>query len=73
MSITFPEGVVVSTKTIITNGYMAVLLAIMVWGPLLALHGYRQWWAVLFYAAVAGGTIGGIISHYRTARPNSEH
>jgi hypothetical protein len=70
MSITFPEGVIVSPKTIITNAYMLVLLAIMVWGPLIALHGYRQWWAVLFYAEIASAFIGGSIIHYRTVRRN---
>jgi uncharacterized membrane protein len=59
-----PEGVIVSAKTIMTNAYMAILLAILVWGPLFALHGYRQWWCLMFYAVVAAGTIGGITSRY---------
>ncbi len=59
-----------SAKTIFTDAYMAILLAVLVWGPLFALHGYRQWWCLMFYAIVAAGTIGGIISHYRMPRGN---
>ena len=39
-------------------------------GPLVILHGYRAWWLDIFYAVIAIATIGGIISHYRTARQN---
>ena len=67
MSITFPEAVIVSVKTIIT-AYALAILAVMVWGPLIALHGYRQWWVVLFYAIAASAAICGIISRYRIIR-----
>jgi hypothetical protein len=70
MSITFPEGVIVSPKTIVFDVYMLVIAAIMVWGPLYALHGYRYWWAVLFYAEIAAAAIGGGINHYRVVRRN---
>jgi hypothetical protein len=60
----------VSPKTIVFDAYMLVLAALMVWGPLIALHGYRQWWAVLFYAEIAVAAIGGGISHYRVVRRN---
>ena len=43
--------------------YMFVLGAVIVWGGLIALHGYRQWWVVLFYALTAAGLIGGSIKH----------
>lgn len=56
-----------TTGTIVLNAYIAVILIALVGGPLIVLHGYREWWLVTFYAAVAAGTIGGIISHYRVA------
>jgi hypothetical protein len=59
-----------TVKTIIINAYILAILAVMVWGPLVALHGYRQWWVVVFYAAAASGIIGGTISHYRIVRRN---
>ena len=43
--------------------YIFVLGAVIVWGGLIALHGYRQWWVVLFYALVAAGLLGGSIKH----------
>jgi general stress protein CsbA len=71
MSITFPEGVMVSTtKTIISSAYIAVILVAIVWAPLIALHGYRSWFVVTVYAGVAIAIIGGLISHYRIARRN---
>ncbi len=59
-----------SAKTIIMKAYALAILAVMVWGPLIALHGYRQWWVVMFYALAASATIGGIISHHRIVRRN---
>jgi len=78
MRVAFPEGVMVSTTktpgpTIITSAYMAAFLAVLVWGPLIALHGYRVWWVVTFYAVIAIGSIGGIISHNRTAGRNRKN
>jgi uncharacterized membrane protein len=71
MSITFPEGVIVrNTGTIILNAYIAVLLAALVLGPLVILHGYRAWWLVTFYALAGIGYIGGSISRYRMGRRN---
>jgi sterol desaturase/sphingolipid hydroxylase (fatty acid hydroxylase superfamily) len=67
MSITSPEGVIVIGKTIM-NAYAALILAILVLGPLILLHGYRVWWVVVIYAAFATGTVGGIFSHYRVVR-----
>jgi hypothetical protein len=61
-SVTFPEGVIVSIKDIITTGYIAALVAILVWFPLVAIHGYRQWWVVTFYAVAAAAMIGGDIT-----------
>ena len=52
------------------KAYTLAILAVLVWGPLIAMHGYRQWWVVLFYAIVAIASIGGIISHYRMVRRN---
>jgi hypothetical protein len=66
MSITFPEGVIVrTTGTIIASAYIAVILAALVLGPLVLLHGYRAWWLVIFYAGTAVAVIGGIISRSR--------
>jgi hypothetical protein len=71
MSITSPEGVIVSKGPgIFSIAYIAVFLAVLVWGPLIALHGYRQWWVVLFYAVIAVATIGGLIGHHRIAGRN---
>lgn len=71
MSITFPEGAIMrKAGTVILGAYIAVLLAALLLGPLVILHGYRAWWLDIFYAVIAIATIGGIISHYRTARQN---
>ena len=43
--------------------YMFVLGAVIVWGGLVALHGYRQWWVDLFFGLVAVGMLGGSIKH----------
>ena len=68
MSITFPEGVIVRIiGTIIASAYIAVILAALVLGPLVILHGYRAWWLVTFYAVVAVAVIGGLISRYRSS------
>ena len=73
MSITFPEGVTVrTTGTIIASAYIAVILAALLLGPLVLLHGYRAWWLVIFYAGTAVAVGGGIISHYRFGRQNRE-
>jgi hypothetical protein len=69
MSITFPEGVIVRTiGTIIASAYITVILAALVLGPLVLLHGYRAWWLVIFYAGAAIAVIGGLISHGRGGR-----
>jgi hypothetical protein len=57
-------------RTIITDAYMMAILAVSVWGPLVALHGYRQWWVVTFYAAFACAVLGGSIGRYRLLRRN---
>ena len=66
MSITFPGGVIVRTiGTIIASAYVGVILAALLLGPLVLLHGYRAWWLVIFYAGMAIAIIGGIIGHGR--------
>jgi hypothetical protein len=55
---------------IFTDAYMAVILVVFVLGPLVALHGYRVWWVVTFYALFAVGTAGGSISRFRLVRRN---
>jgi hypothetical protein len=66
MSITFPERVIVRTiGTIIASAYIAVILAALLLGPLVLLHGYRAWWLVIFYAGTAVAVIGGLISRRR--------
>ena len=73
MSIRFPEGVIVrNTGTIIASAYIAVILAALLLGPLVILHGYRAWWLVIFYAGTAIAITGGIISHSRFVRRNKE-
>ena len=54
-----------TTGTIIAGAYIAVILAALVLGPLVLLHGYRAWWLVIFYAGTAVAIIGGIISRSR--------
>ena len=55
---------------IILNAYIAVLLAALLLGPLVVLHGYRAWWLDIFYAMIAAGYIGGIISRYGSGQRN---
>lgn len=55
-------------NTIIAGAYTTVILAVFLLGPLVLLHGYRQWWVVTFYAIVAVGSIGGSISHFLDGR-----
>ncbi len=57
-------------KTRILGAYITAIVAAFVWGPLIALHGYRQWYVVMFYAVFASAIIGGSISHYRIVRRN---
>lgn len=57
-------------KTIILGAYVTAIMAVFVWGPLIALHGYREWWVVMFYAAFAIAIVAGNISHYRIVRRN---
>jgi len=57
-----------TTGTIIMNAYAALILAVLVLGALVLLHGYRQGWVLIFYAAAAIST--GIISHYRVVQRN---
>lgn len=48
--------------------YMSILGAVIVWGGLVALHGYRQWWVVTFYGVAAAGIAGGSIKHKMGSR-----
>lgn len=52
------------TKNIITSAYIWVILLAFVYGPLVALKGWHEWWVLVFYAVVTVGTLGGILSHY---------
>ena len=61
-----------TTGTIIASAYIAVILAALVLGPLIILHGYRAWWLVTFYAGAAIAITGGIISRHRIVRRKQE-
>lgn len=52
-------------KTTLAGAYVVLILFLFIYGPLVLLHGYRQWWVVTFYAILAAGSIGGSISHLR--------
>ena len=56
--------------TIILRAYIVTIVTATVLVPLALLHGYRQWWADLFYATFASGVIGGSISRYRITQRN---
>ena len=43
--------------------YFLVLGFLIVWGSLVLLHGYRQWWVVTFFVLAAVGVIGGSVMH----------
>jgi hypothetical protein len=51
-------------KTFVLGAYITAIVAAFLWGPLVVLHGYRQWWVLLFYATFASAVIAGTISHY---------
>ena len=71
MSTIVPERVIVRNPgTIILNAYIAVLMAALILGPLVVLHGYRAWWLVTFYALGFCAFIGGGISRYSGAGRN---
>jgi len=55
-------------KTLVLGAYITAIVAAFLWGPLITLHGYRQWWVLLFYGTFATAVIAGSISHYRIAR-----
>jgi hypothetical protein len=57
-----------STGQIITGIYIAVIVALIIWFPLITLHGYRVWWVDVFYGTFALSVVSGSISHYLTAR-----
>ena len=59
-------------ETAFLGTYIAILMAALILGPLVLLHGYREWWLVVFYAVFACATIGGIISHYSAGSRHSE-
>jgi hypothetical protein len=54
----------VSIKNTISLTYTLVILVALIWVPLITLHGYREWWAVVFYAVAACAVIGGMISRH---------
>jgi hypothetical protein len=55
-------------KNIVLSAYFATWLAAFIVGPLVLMHGYRQWWLVTLYALLAVAAAAGSISHYRTER-----
>lgn len=55
-------------KTAVLGAYVTAIVVAFLWVPLVTLHGYRQWWVVLFYATFATAVIGGSISHYAARR-----
>lgn len=57
-------------KNIFLSAYFAACVAVLIWGPLIVIHGYRQWWLVRLYAVMAVAAIAGSISHYRIRRRN---
>jgi hypothetical protein len=60
-----PEGVIVKTTgNIIMNAYAALIVAVLIVGPLIILRGYHQGWVIIFYAAFGVGALGGIVSRY---------
>jgi hypothetical protein len=59
-----------SIKNIFMNAYFVACMAAVVYVPLFALHGYRYWWAIAFYALMAVTAAAGSISHYRAERRN---
>jgi general stress protein CsbA len=73
MSIAFPEGVIVRTAgTIILTAYIAIIMVALFLGPLILLHGYRQWWLVTFDVVFACAFIGGSIRHYTVVGPSTK-
>jgi hypothetical protein len=66
-----PRGVTVgSIKSIFLSAYFAAWLAAFIVGPLILMHGYRQWWLVTLYAVMAVAATAGSINHYRIGRRN---
>jgi hypothetical protein len=55
-------------KALILRVYITAIVAVFLWGPLIALHGYRQWWVLMFYATFASAVVAGGISHYGIVR-----
>ena len=53
-----------TTGTIILGAYIAVIMVALFLGPLILLHGYREWWLVTFDVLFACAFIGGSIRHY---------
>ena len=56
------------TQNVVIGAYITAIVAVFLVYPLIVMHGYRQWWVVLFYAVFAGAAIGGSISRYRIVR-----
>ena len=50
--------------TIILTAYIAIIMVALFLGPLILLHGYREWWLVTFDVVFACAFIGGSIRHY---------
>jgi len=48
--------------------YFLVLGLAIVWGSLITLHGYRQWWVLTFFILAAVGVLGGSIKHQMGGR-----
>ena len=43
--------------------YMLVLGVLIVWGSVVALHGYRHWWVLTYFILAAVGILAGSIKH----------
>jgi hypothetical protein len=62
--------IVSSTKNIIIGAYITAIVVVFLVYPLIIMHGYHQWWTVLFYAVFVAAAISGSIIHHRMARRN---
>jgi hypothetical protein len=49
---------------IIMNAYAALIIVVLIVGPLIILRGYHQGWVIIFYAGFFAGAIGGIVARY---------
>jgi hypothetical protein len=43
--------------------YILLLVVVLVYFPLIRLHGYRSWVILTFYIVAGVGSLGGIVAH----------